>query len=121
MFRQAAEQLGRGEFDRSELSAAAPLLRDEGEIALIRKLAEYPRMIESAAPALEPHRIAFFLADLAAAFHAYWNLGNEQTDKRFILAQQPELSSARLFMAANIGQVIRNGLRVMGVEAATQM
>ena len=91
------------------------------EIGLIREAANFPRIVSAAAKAGEPHRIAFFLADLAAAFHAYWNLGNEQTDKRFILAQQPELSSARLFMAANIGQVIRNGLRVMGVEAATQM
>jgi arginyl-tRNA synthetase len=91
------------------------------EIALIREAANFPRIVNAAAKAGEPHRIAFFLADLAAAFHAYWNLGNDRPDKRFILAQQPELSSARLFLAANIGQVIRNGLRVMGVEAATQM
>lgn len=91
------------------------------EIALIRDAANFPRVVEAAAKAGEPHRIAFFLGDLAAAFHAYWNLGNDQPDKRFILAQSPELSAARLFLAANIGQVIRNGLRLMGVEAATQM
>ncbi len=91
------------------------------EIALIRDAANFPRIVEAAAKAGEPHRIAFFLGDLAAAFHAYWNLGNDQPDKRFILAQSPELSAARLFLAANIGQVIRNGLRLMGVEAATQM
>jgi arginyl-tRNA synthetase len=91
------------------------------EIALVREAANFPRVVEAAAKAGEPHRIAFFLADLAAAFHAYWNLGNDRPDKRFILAQSPDLSAARLFLAANIGQVIRNGLRLMGVEAATQM
>jgi arginyl-tRNA synthetase len=96
------------------------LLGDE-ELALIREAANFPRIVEAAAKAGEPHRIAFFLADLAAAFHAYWNLGNDRSDKRFILAQSPELSAARLFLGDNLGQVIRNGLRLMGVEAATQM
>lgn len=91
------------------------------ELALVREAANLPRVVEAAAKAGEPHRIAFFLADLAAAFHAYWNLGNDRPDKRFILAQSPELSSARLFLAEKVGQVIRNGLRLMGVEAATQM
>jgi arginyl-tRNA synthetase len=95
-------------------------LGDE-EIALIREAANFPRIVEAAAKAGEPHRIAFYLADLAAAFHAYWNLGNDRPDKRFILAQSPELSAARLFLADNLGQIFRNGLRLMGVEAATQM
>ncbi len=95
-------------------------LGDE-EIALIREAANFPRIVEAAAKAGEPHRIAFYLNDLAAAFHAYWNLGNDRPDKRFILVQDAGLSGARLFMAANIGQVIRNGLRLMGVEAATSM
>jgi arginyl-tRNA synthetase len=96
------------------------LLGDE-EIALVREAANFPRIVEAAAKAGEPHRIAFFLGDLAAAFHAYWNVGNDRPDKRFILAQSPELSAARLFLADNLGQVFRNGLRLMGVEAATQM
>ncbi len=96
------------------------LLGDE-EIALIREAANFPRIVEAAAKAGEPHRIAFFLGDLAAAFHAYWNVGNGRPDKRFILAQSPELSVARLFLADNLGQVFRNGLRLMGVDAATQM
>jgi arginyl-tRNA synthetase len=91
------------------------------EIALIREAANFPRIVEAAAKSGEPHRIAFFLADLAAAFHAHWNIGNDRPDKRFILAQSQELSAARLFLVENIGQVIRNGLRLMGVEAATQM
>ena len=91
------------------------------EIALIREAANFPRIVEAAAKSGEPHRIAFFLGDLAAAFHAYWNLGNDRPDKRFILAQSAELSAARLFLGHNLGQVFRNGLRLMGVEAATQM
>lgn len=91
------------------------------EVALIREAANFPRIVEAAAKAGEPHRIAFFLGDLAAAFHAYWNIGNDRPDKRFILAQSPELSAARLFLGQNLGQVFRNGLRLMGVEAATQM
>jgi arginyl-tRNA synthetase len=91
------------------------------EIALIREAANFPRIIEAAAKSDEPHRIAFYLGDLAAAFHSYWNLGNDNINKRFILAQDAELTSARLFLAANIGQIIRNGLRLMGVEAADKM
>ncbi|MFC4291754.1 arginine--tRNA ligase [Sphingorhabdus arenilitoris] len=91
------------------------------ELALIREAANFPRIVEAAAKAREPHRIAFYLNDLAAAFHSYWNLGNDNADKRFILAQKPELTSARLFLAVNIGQILRNGLRLMGVEAADTM
>ena len=96
------------------------LLGDE-EIALIREAANFPRIIEAAAKSGEPHRIAFFLGDLAAAFHAYWNIGNDRPDKRFILAHDQATSGARLFLATNIGQVLRNGLKLMGVEAAYSM
>lgn len=113
--RKAASEAGLHPSD-----ADLALLGDE-EIALVREAANFPRAVEAAAKAGEPHRIAFFLNDLAAAFHAYWNLGNDRPDKRFIMAQSPHLTAARLFLAANLGQVIRNGLRLMGVEAATQM
>ncbi len=96
-------------------------LLEEEELALIKEAANFPRIVEAAAKAGEPHRIAFFLNDLAAAFHGFWNLGNDRPDKRFILAQYPELSSARLFLIENLGQVIRNGLRLMGVIAAEKM
>jgi arginyl-tRNA synthetase len=102
--------------DNSRLAVLGP-----EEIALIREAASFPRIVEAAAKSGEPHRIAFYLNDLAAAFHAFWNLGNDRPDKRIILAQDPALTGARLFMAANIGQVIRNGLRLMGVEAAYSM
>ncbi len=96
------------------------LLGDE-ELALIKLAAQFPRIIESAAVAREPHRIAFFLNDLAGGFHAYWNLGNDRADKRFIVGHNPELTAARLFLATQIGQVVKNGLALLGVEAAEEL
>lgn len=93
----------------------------EEELALVKQAAQFPRMVEAAAQAREPHRVAFFLYDLAAAFHAFWNLGNDAPAKRFIVTQDPELSGARLFLAARIGQVVRNGLALLGVEAVEEM
>jgi arginyl-tRNA synthetase len=101
-------------------AAHIALLGDE-ELALVKICANFPRIVEAAAKAREPHRITFYLGDLAAAFHAYWNLGNDQPDKRFILAQHPEMTQARLFMAVNIGQIVINGLRLMGVKAVDKM
>jgi len=100
--------------------AALDQLGDE-EIALIRRAAQFPREIEAAARAREPHRIAFYLYDLATDLNAFYSLGNTDTDKRFILKQDKELSGARLFLAAAIGQVLRNGLGVLGVEAVERM
>ncbi|APG62988.1 arginine--tRNA ligase [Sphingorhabdus lutea] len=91
------------------------------EIALIKEAANFPRIVEAAAKAYEPHRIAFYLGDIAAAYHAYWNIGNDRPEKRFILAQDEKLSSARLFLAEKIGQVIKNGLHILGVEASIKM
>jgi arginyl-tRNA synthetase len=91
------------------------------ELGLIKLAAQFPRLVEAAAAAREPHRVAFFLYDLAAEFHAYWNLGNDNPDKRFILAHDPALTGARLFLGAQIGQVIRNGLALLGVEAVEEM
>ncbi len=91
------------------------------EHALIALAAQFPRIVESAAANREPHRIAFYLGDLAAAFHAFFNLGNDRPDKRIVMTHDAATSSARLFMASNIGQVIANGLALMAVEAATQM
>jgi arginyl-tRNA synthetase len=91
------------------------------EMALVKQAAQFPRLVEAAAQAREPHRVAFYLYDLAAALHAYWNLGNDQPEKRFIVAQNPALTGARLFLAVQIGQVIRNGLALLGVEAVEEM
>lgn len=91
------------------------------ELALVARAAQFPREIEAAARAREPHRIAFYLYDLAADLHSYWNLGNDRPEKRFIVEQDAELTAARLFLAEAIGQVIRNGLGVLGVEAVESM
>ncbi|MEO6093270.1 MAG: arginine--tRNA ligase [Novosphingobium sp.] len=88
---------------------------------LIRIAARFPRLVEAAAVAREPHRVAFFLQELAAAFHAYWNLGNDRPEKRFIIAEEGPLTSARLFLASQIGQLVRNGLGLLGVEAVEEM
>ena len=93
----------------------------EEEMDLIKMAAQFPRIIESAAASREPHRVAFYLNDLAAAFHAYYNLGNDRPDKRIIMVNDPEMTSARLFLAKNIGQTVKNGLALMGVEAAESM
>jgi arginyl-tRNA synthetase len=91
------------------------------ELALVKLAAQFPRLVEAAAAAREPHRVAFFLGDLAAAFHAYWNLGNDRPEKRFIVANNGPVSGARLFLAAQIGQLVRNGLALLGVEAVEEM
>ncbi|WP_239804439.1 arginine--tRNA ligase [Croceicoccus hydrothermalis] len=96
-------------------------LLGEEEQALIRHAAQFPRMVEAAGRAREPHRIAFFLTELAGSLHAYWNLGNDRIDKRFIVADNADLTSARLYLAERIAQVIRNGLAILGVEAAEEL
>ncbi len=96
-------------------------LLDEDELALVKLGAQFPRLVQGAAQAHEPHRIAFYLGDLAAAFHAQWNKGNDDPTKRFLLAQYPELTRARLELASAIGQIVRNGLGIIGVAAAEEM
>jgi len=91
------------------------------ELALVKLAAQYPRIIEAAAQAREPHRIAFFLGDLAAAFHGWWNMGNDDAARRIIVVNDPETTSVRLFLARQIGQIVRNGLALMGVEALSEM
>ena len=96
-------------------------LLDEEELGLVKLAAQYPRAVEGAALAHEPHRIAFYLYDLAAAFHALWNRGNDDPERRFLVEDNPQLSRARLELARGIGQIIRSGLKLMGVEAAEEM
>ncbi|HAU22109.1 MAG TPA: arginine--tRNA ligase [Erythrobacter sp.] len=96
------------------------LLGDE-ELELIKLAAQFPRIVEAAAGAREPHRIAFYLYDLAGAFHAHWNLGNDQPANRFIQSDDADMTGARLFLGQQIGQVIRNGLSILGVEAVEEM
>jgi arginyl-tRNA synthetase len=91
------------------------------ELGVVKLAAQFPRVVETAATAREPHRIAFYLYDLAAAFHALWNMGNDDPARRFLLSDQPALTAARLALADGVGQIIRNGLRVMGVAAVTEL
>nr|WP_221230951.1 arginine--tRNA ligase [Sphingobium subterraneum] len=88
---------------------------------LVKLTAQFPRIVEGAAQAREPHRIAFYLNDLAAAFHAWWNMGNDDPSKRIIVVNDPDTTSVRLFLSRQIGQVIRNGLTLMGVQALSEM
>jgi arginyl-tRNA synthetase len=94
---------------------------DEEELALVKRAAQYPRVLEGAALAHEPHRIAFYLYDLAAEFHASWNRGNDDPSRRFLLENNPQLSRARLELAMGIAQIIRCGLDLMGVAATEEM
>jgi arginyl-tRNA synthetase len=96
-------------------------LLDEEELALVKRAAQYPRVIEGAAMAHEPHRIAFYLYDLASDFHALWNRGNDDPSRRFLLENNPQLSRARLELALGIAQIIRSGLGLMGVAATEEM
>jgi arginyl-tRNA synthetase len=103
--------------------AKAPLdsLTDPAEMALIRRLAAWPRMVEAAALAREPHRIAFFLYDLAGDFHMLWNRGREDAALRFIQAERPAETMAKLALVAATATVIRSGLAVMGVTPVEEM
>jgi arginyl-tRNA synthetase len=91
------------------------------ELSVVKLAAQFPRVVETAATAREPHRIAFYLYDLAAAFHALWNMGNDDPTRRFLLPEEGPLSAARLALADGVAQIIRNGLRVMGVTAVTEL
>jgi arginyl-tRNA synthetase len=105
-----------------DLSSAADLsLLDDEELGLVKQAAQYPRVVEAAAIAHEPHRIAFYLYELAAQFHALWNRGNDDPSRRFLVENNPQISRARLELALGIGQVVRSGLALMGVAATEEM
>jgi arginyl-tRNA synthetase len=103
--------------------AEAPLdsLEAEPELTLLRRLAQWPRAVEAASQAREPHRIAFFLYDLAADFHMLWNRGKDDATLRFLQADRPAETLARLALVAATAVVIRSGLAVMGVEPVEEM
>ena len=113
----AAAEIGPGALARAKLS----LLEDRDEIALIRLLAQWPRMVEGAAEAHEPHRIAFYLQEVAAAFHALWNKGKDEARLRFIQSGAKELTMARLALVQAVAFVIASGLKVFGVTPVEEM
>ncbi len=108
---------------RASMLAAAPLdrLDDTGELALMRRLALYPRLIEAAALAHEPHRIAFYLFDLASDFHTQWNRGKDAPHLRFIIQNDPQITMARLALVQGVVTVLASGLGLLGVEAPDEM
>lgn len=97
------------------------LLMSEEEIQLMKQLASWPKILEGAAIHFEPHRIAFYLQNLAASFHALWNLGKENNDYRFVIENDENLTAARLMLVDAVRIVINNGLKVIGVEAVEKM
>ena len=120
-FRKAQESLGLTDFPRSLLKEHLDRLTDESEIGLIKKLAEYPRVVEQAAQSYEPHRLAFYLYDLASTFHGHWNKGTENEDLRFIKLNDTQLSLARLGLIQAVSDVLSSALNVMGVDAPSEM
>jgi len=101
--------------------APLALLTDEGEAALARTIAQYPRLIEAAAAAHEPHRVAFYLYDLASVFHAHWNRGKDRPQLRFVNAVGRDITCARVALVVSLTSVLASGLRLLGVNAPDEM
>ena len=120
VLRNAAESLG-GDVGGAASADALARLSDAGEIALIRKLAEFPRIVESAAQAHEPHRIAFYLHELASDLHHHWNRGNDNPGLRFVVADDPQATNGRLALVRGVALVLSTGLRLLGVAAPAEM
>ena len=117
VMRQAREAFGeiKPDFD------AVGVLTDPSEIALVRRIAAFPRTLDQASTALEPHRVAFYLYDLAAAFHAHWNMGRDREDLRFVKADDLSLTTARLALVEAVRRTIAAGLAITGVSAPEEM
>ncbi len=122
MLRNAAEALRDVAWDADD-PAGAPLelLSDAHELGLIRRIAQYPRVIQGAAETHEPHRIAFYLYELASDFHALWNRGKDLPQLRFINEADPNLTAARLALVRSVGVIVASGLSILGVEPVEEM
>jgi arginyl-tRNA synthetase len=123
VLRHAATALPHVDQTPTSLAAAANLNRldAEEEMALAKRMATWPRLVESAADAHEPHRVAFYLYDLASDFHALWNRGRDDTSLRFLIEGDEEVTVARLALLSAVSTVIASGLKVMGVEPAEEL
>ncbi len=122
IFRNTAEQMPDLDISLESLKKVdLSGLNDQGEIDLIKRLGAFPRLIEGAAKAHEPHRLAFYLYELASAFHAQWSRGNDSPHLRFIQSNDGVATQARLALVAATKQVITSGLKVLGVEAPDAM
>src|SRR5215510_11420620 len=109
--------------ERAAYLKKAPLerLSDTGELSLLRRIALYPRIVEAAAAVHEPHRIAFYLYELASEFHAQWTRGKDLPHLRFIIQNDPETTKARLALVQGIITVLASGLALLGVSAPEEM
>jgi arginyl-tRNA synthetase len=123
VFRNARAAFADLPHDISQLAEHADLARlsDPAELALMRQIALYPRTLAGAATAHEPHRIAFYLFDLASEFHALWTLGNASPHLRFIIQNDRQLTEARLVLVQGVAAVLASGLALLGVEAPNEM
>ncbi|MEL7150964.1 MAG: arginine--tRNA ligase, partial [Pseudomonadota bacterium] len=97
------------------------MLEDEAELAVAKKLAEWPRLVEIAARNHEPHRVAFYLYELASEFHALWNRGNDKPELRFVHEGNPQLTAAKIALPRAVAVVIANGLGILGVTPVEEM
>jgi len=107
--------------DISLKNADLSLLNDESELQLIKAMFNWPRIVESAATSHEPHRISYYLYDLASEFHGLWNKGNDRVDLRFIIDDNTDITLARLAMIRAFSNIIASGLNILGVEPVNEM
>ncbi len=122
VFRNAVQEFGEDAVSVDKLLASDfNLLQDDAEIAILKRIGEYPKLLEAAAASHEPHRVAFYLYDLASEFHGLWNKGKESPQLRFILASCMHVTLARLAFLRVIRYVLGNGLRIMGVNPVEEM
>jgi arginyl-tRNA synthetase len=122
IFRQARGVFGEDAFAPEELAGAdLSGLTDEAETAVIRLIAQFPRLVESAAASREPHRVAFYLNDLAGAFHSLWNRGRDDSSLRFINDNRRESTASRLALVGSLRSVLGAGLGILGVNAPEEM
>ena len=122
IFREAADKMEGIDLDSVDYAeAVTDLITDESEIQLVAKLAEFPRIVESAAVAQEPHKIAFYLYDVASAFHAHYNRGKDKPELRIVNVKNPNLSLARLGLVNAVAAVLKSGLAITGTEAPVEM
>jgi arginyl-tRNA synthetase len=122
ILRQARAAFPDLDLSAESLSASSlDLLSDEGEKAIAKLIAQYPRQIEAAAAAHEPHRVAFYLHDLASAFHSHWNRGKDHPGLRFVNEENRELTRARVALVVALTRVLASGLGILGVSAPEEM
>jgi arginyl-tRNA synthetase len=121
VFRQAKDAFPDLDLATVDLASAAAEISDPNELQLVAKLAEYPRIVEAAAIAQEPHRLAFYLYDLASSFHSHWNKGKENPELRFVNDKNRQLSIARLGLVHAVACVLKSGLAITGTAAPEEM